>query len=401
MSTPRPLILLASRICAPEPAAASFRLSALADALAAADADVRVLTVRDRNRAEARRHDARARARGIDVRRAPVLRDASGYVRGYVQYMSFDLPLALRLLVGRRPAAVIAEPPPTTGAVVRAVCALRRVPYVYYAADIWSDAAESSASGVVVSVLRAVERAVVRGAARTIAVSEGVAERVRELGGTRIDIVPNGVSTDTFRPDGPVRGSRCFVYAGTSSEWQGAEVFAEAMRTVVRHHPDVSLVYLGQGSAADEIARIASELPEGAIVSHGVVPPEEAAAWQRGAIASVVSIRPGLGYDFAMPTKVYAGLASGAPVVYAGPGPLREPIRDESLGWVTEHDPEAVAEAMLAAVEAADAAAGDPAHADAERRRRHAWVVDHHSLLATGRAAARTVLSAVRRGRSA
>ena len=74
----------------------------------------------------------------------PVLRDEAGYVRGYAQYMSFDLPLALRLLAGRRPDLVVAEPPPTTGAVVRVIAALRGVPYAYYAADVWSDASQAT-----------------------------------------------------------------------------------------------------------------------------------------------------------------------------------------------------------------------------------------------------------------
>ncbi|MDO5500237.1 MAG: hypothetical protein Q4F67_11230 [Propionibacteriaceae bacterium] len=40
---------------------------------------------------------------------------------------------------------MIVEPPPTTGLVVRVACALRRTPYVYYAADLWSVAAEEPA----------------------------------------------------------------------------------------------------------------------------------------------------------------------------------------------------------------------------------------------------------------
>ena len=77
----------------------------------------------------------------VEVRRAPVLRDKTGAVRGYVSYLSFDLPLIARLLTGARPDVVVSEPPPTTGAAVRLACALRRLPYVYYCADIVSDAA--------------------------------------------------------------------------------------------------------------------------------------------------------------------------------------------------------------------------------------------------------------------
>src|SRR5690606_39527813 len=76
-----------------------------------------------------------ARPGRVRVRRARVLRDSSGYVRGYLPYLSFDVPAALRLLTVRRPDVVVVEPPPTTGVVVRLVCALRRVPYVYYRSE--------------------------------------------------------------------------------------------------------------------------------------------------------------------------------------------------------------------------------------------------------------------------
>lgn len=87
-------VTIASRIFAPEPAAASFRLAALAAALADAGHDVTVLTSRlPRGMVEAA-PDAR-----LTIRRAPVLRDRTGAVRGYVPYLSFDIPLFFRLLV--------------------------------------------------------------------------------------------------------------------------------------------------------------------------------------------------------------------------------------------------------------------------------------------------------------
>ena len=52
------------------------------------------------------------------MRTFPVLRDRNGYVRGYLPYLSFDLPLILRLLFARRPSVVVVEPPPTTGAIL-------------------------------------------------------------------------------------------------------------------------------------------------------------------------------------------------------------------------------------------------------------------------------------------
>ncbi|WP_298746718.1 glycosyltransferase [uncultured Serinicoccus sp.] len=430
MTDQAPLVVLATRIYAPEAAAATFRLGALVRSLAGR-ARVRVLTTtppsalrppratlggaqgnhprrsvgmegNQKRRSVGMEGDGRETSASasadpqVGVSRWPVLRDASGYVRGYLPYLSFDLPLAARLLTGPRPDVVVVEPPPTTGAVTRVALAVRSVlggpiPYVYYAADVWSDATASmGAPAVVTSLMRTLERFALRGAAGIVAVSDGVAGRVRALAGedAPVTVVPNGIDTDVFTPEGEqaqeAPGTAYLVYAGTASEWQGAEVFAEAMRRVVREVPGARLVFLGQGSSWPELRRVAGELPEGAIELRPLVPPEEAAAWLRGAAAALVSVRPGVGYDFAYPTKVVAALACGTPVVFAGPGPAAADVREHRLGAAVEHDAGAVAEAMVQALRARP---DEP-----ERARRVAWVREHRSLAATGDGAAAVVL---------
>ena len=395
--------MLASRIFAPEPAAASFRLWALTGALRRLGATVSVLTVRPT--------DAVARTAptgpgvdlpdGVTLSRWPVLRDASGVVRGYVQYMSFDLPLVLRLLVARRPDVVVSEPPPTTGVVVRAVCALRRVPYVYYAADVWSDAAASTgAPRVVVRLLTALEGWALRGARATVAVSEGVADRLRVLGvdDSRITVVRNGTDTEVFTPDGPVEpqadDAPYLLYAGTASEWQGAEIFVDALARVRQTVPDARVVFLGQGSAWPAMRAAAEALglgPEstGAVSFVEAAPPEGAAAWLRGAHGALVSLRPGQGYDFAFPTKVFAAVACGTPVLYAGPGPAGPVISQNALGTVTGYDVEEVAAAMTAML-----TAGGPTRE--QRERLAGWVRLNASAGRAGDLAADVVRAAAR-----
>jgi glycosyltransferase involved in cell wall biosynthesis len=340
----------------------------------------------------------------VQVRRAPVLRDATGYVRGYLPYLSFDLPLAVRLLTSPRPDVVVVEPPPTTGAVTRTVLAVRNglgrparrrpVPYVYYAADVWSEAtASTGAPAAVVALMRWVERFALRGARDVLAVSDGVADRVRALVGedVPVTVVPNGIDTNVFTPEGEVHaeapGTPYLVYAGTASEWQGAEIFAEAMGAVLSEEPDARLVFLGQGSSWPVLQRIRDTLPDGAIELRPLAPPAEAAAWQRGAAAALVSVRPGVGYDFAYPTKVIAAVACGTPVVFAGPGPAAADVREHELGEAVGYDVGQVARAMLAALRA-HRGGGDATAAD----RRARWARTHRSLTATGRAAADVVL---------
>jgi glycosyltransferase involved in cell wall biosynthesis len=381
-------VRIASRLFTPEVAAAAFRLRVLADAFESLGRPVEVLTTTP--------PEGLVPEDGtLHVSRWPALRDDQGNIRGYVHYLSFDLPLALRLLVRPRPSLLVCEPPPTTGLVVRVAAAIQRAPYAYYAGDIWSDGAASmGAPGLVVKVLRAVESWVMRGASSVLAISDGVAERVAALGvdGSRIVVVGNGVDTDVFTPDGPAPdragdvAGPLFVYTGTMSEWQGAEVLVRGFATFRAAEPTARMVFLGQGSDVPHLRRLADELVPGGVEFRGVLPPLQAAAWLRSATAALVSIKPGQGYDFAKPTKVYAATACGTPVVFAGAGAGHELVEGQRLGWAPGYDAEGVARAMAAAWALTDD--------ERARTREHVvdWTADHASLRTMGRRAAEAAL---------
>lgn len=309
-------VVIASRIYLPEPAAASFRLDALARELVARGHEVTVVTARTPARM------GPYEVPGVRVRRVPVLRNRDGYVRGYLAYLSFDVQAFVRLLFSRRPDVIIAEPPPTTGWVARLAAALRRVPFVYYAADIWSDAAASiEVASLSVRILRRIEAGVFRAAARVLAVNEQVGERVHALAATAaVDVVGNGVDTTVFGPDGPAADSPPYaIYAGTMSEWQGVDVFVRALAAIPASRRPWRVVFLGQGTARGELQSLARELGVAEQLEfRDPVSAREAATWIRGARVSLVSLRPGQGYDFALPTKVMASLACGTPVLFSG-----------------------------------------------------------------------------------
>ncbi|GAA1777170.1 glycosyltransferase family 4 protein [Agromyces lapidis] len=384
-----PRVVLATRLFAPEVSAGAFRLRALTRSLLARSATVRVLTTTPPKTAP----QFVAEEPGLEVSRFPVLRDSGGNVRGYVQYLSFDIPLVFRL-IGARYDLAIAEAPPTTGIIVAAISALRRRPYAYYAADIWTDGvAAIGAPRFVISIIRGLEGLTMRHAATVLSISDEVTERIIRFGVApeRIATVGNGIDTDVFTPDGPVADDDApyFVYTGTMSEWQGAEVFIRALPLVRERFPDVRLRFFGQGSAEAHLRELASTTAPEAITFGGVVAPERSAEWIRGAVGALVSIAPGLGYDFARPTKTYAAAACGTPVVFAGSdgssgGAL---VREHGLGIHSSFTPESVAAAMIELLteHGTDRAA-------TKRRDRAVWIDGNASLRAVGDSAADAVL---------
>ncbi|MEV4774297.1 glycosyltransferase family 4 protein [Microbacterium sp. LWH12-1.2] len=368
------LVTIVSRIYRPEPSAASLFLGAVADELTSRGNRVVVLTARLPKRMETPRYTE-------VVRTFPVVRDRQGYVRGYIPYLSFDIPLTFRLLFMRRPDVVFMEPPPTTGVVVRVVCALRRIPYVYDAADVWSDAADQATnSTLVIRVLRAMEGFGMRGAARLVTISQGVVTRARALGVSRsIDVTGFGADTSAFAPDPSVPVRRLFVYAGSYSPWHGAEALVDAFGIFAREHPGYTLRFIGNGSEREVIEARAREAGVAdAVEFFAAVPAKELLPHLNQAVASLATLRPDTGYDYAFTTKAYSSLAAGCPVIFAGPGPtapfLREANRHVRAGIACEYN---VTQIAIAMAQLADS----PLSSD-ERDAVGRWTAMEHSLAA-------------------
>lgn len=392
LEEPRGRVLIVSRLFAPEPSAASLRLGAAMRALIGDEFDVDVLTT---SVGGAHVSDtASGSESGVRISRWPVLRNRDGYVRGYLGYLSFDLPVFFRLLVWRRPDVVICEPPPTTGAAVRLACALRGIPFLYYAADLWSEAVrEVGVAGAVQRVLAAVERWALEGAIEVLTVSPAMVDRLRDFGvRSRVTMVGHGADENVFRPDGPSgHDSDYLVYVGTASEVHGARIFTQAWRRVLESVPEARLVIIGQGTERPWMEEDARGLPAGAVEFLPRVDPAEAASWLRGAKAALASIRPGP-YAFAVASKVYAAAGCGTPVVHVGPGPGRDLVVENELGRAVDYDVDQVADAMIEALRAA--------HDEAAVHRRSGWTRGAASLQGAARRVAGRVRAVANRGSS-
>lgn len=366
-------VVIATRIFGPEVSAASAILRIWAEEFRDRGDEVVILTAKPPKGAVVDDPP------GIEVRRAAVKRDRQQYVRGYLSYMSFDIPLAFRLLFSKRADLYIVEPPPTTVAVVRVLSRLRRTPYVVRAADYWTEAAELvTTNPLVIGTLRRLEAWGLRGAARLFAAHEPLMQRFREVGiDTPATPIGFGADTKDFRYDGqPPADPPVFVYAGTHSEWHGAGIFVDAMPTVLARHPDARLEFYGNGEDRDAMLSRARELGIASSVEfYAPIPPAALSPILAGATVSVASLAPVPPNDYALATKVYSSLAAGCPVIYTGRGPTVEFLNDSDhphAGVAVPYEVEAVAAAMLDAAAAPLPTAGRAALA--------AWSASEYSL---------------------
>lgn len=310
-----------------------------------------------------------------------------------MQYLSFDVPAFFRLVSSRRPDVLIVEPPPTTGFTMRLATAIIRLPYVYYAADIWSIAAAATgAASLVLRIVDGMERSALGGARDVLAVSDGVRDEVKRLApSASVTVVGHGVDMSIFNPEVvPFEDDVDAVYVGTASEWHGAGVLLEGLRLAASRGLTIRAAFVGTGSEIGVLRdRVREWGMQDHVTFHAPVAASQAARWLRSARFALASLRPGIGYDFAVPTKIYSALAVGTPVLYAGPEHIGAVIRDNRLGWGCAYSPEGVADALASACVTVPG--------DGARERRAAWVRDNVSAESVARRAAIAVEAAARR----
>ena len=154
-------------------------------------------------------------------------------------------------------------------------------------------------------------------------------------------------------------------------------------------HPGAQRGVYGQGSQLDRLRDLADALAPGRVRFPGLVSGEEVARALSRSAAGLASLRPGMGYDFSYPTKMFAATACGTRVIYAGPGPGRSMVADHGLGWGVDWDVESVATAMAAAL--SHAPSSDQA------TRLTMWTREHASQDSVASVAADTLATHVRR----
>ncbi|MDL0123980.1 glycosyltransferase family 4 protein [Halobacterium salinarum] len=142
-------------------------------------------------------------------------------------------------------------------------------------------------------------------------------ERVRDLGVTsRIEVVPNGIDTDRFTPEGPESElidaeGRVVLFVGRFAEgkrpWLAVEAFAE----VLEEYPDAELYLCGDGALREELEAQVAELGIGESVTFlGHVPYNEMPKVYRSGDVLVLPSRAE-----GVPRTVLEAIASGTRVV--------------------------------------------------------------------------------------
>jgi glycosyltransferase involved in cell wall biosynthesis len=361
--------LLLTQYFAPEVGAPQVRLAAMSRELIRMGHQVEVVTALPNHPTGKIHPEYRGRAivseswEGIPVHRVWLYPSTGAGVKRLANYGSFVLTSLAGMARAQRPDVLFVESPPLFLSPAAHMAARAwRIPWVFNVADLWPDSVRELGLMSEGAMLRAADRleawtyrhadfvnAVTEGIRGTLLGAKGVPEE-------KVLFLPNGVDTTMFSPADPdpalvaelgLQGKKALLYAGTLGVAQGLEVAIEAMTRLRDTCPELVLLFMGDGSAREDLERLASSrrldnvrfLPPG--------PPEKVAHLYSVAFAGFASLRNVPLFEGARPSKIFPVMASGLPVVYSGAGEGARLVAGAGAGVVVPpEDPGALAAAL-------------------------------------------------------
>jgi len=359
-------ILFVNQFYAPDESATAELLAELAEDLAAAGHDVSVVASRGRCEGGASFAPRELRG-GVTVIRtlATSLGKGSAAAR-LTDYLSFAFTGLSAVVAARRPdVLVVLTTPPLLPAAAAAVARARRIPLVTWSQDVYPEVAGALGALAPGSAAYRGARALMRrahgAAARVVTLSEGMAARVRAQGAPadRVRVIRNWADGERIFPvpaaANPFRqrhglGERfVLLYSGNVGLAHDLSGLIEAMRRLEARCPRLLLLVVGAGGGLPEVRRRAAGLANVRFLPRQ--PRAELAESLSAAELHCIALRPGL-EGLVVPSKLYAALAAGRPILYLGPPDceVARTVRELDAGWVVDpRDASAIADRLAEA----------------------------------------------------
>lgn len=183
-------------------------------------------------------------------------------------------------------------------------------------------------------VTKPLRRAVLRRARAVVANAPGLARRSEGVDPVPVQVIPNGVDSDYFRPAGPGERAEGFriLFVGRLHEEKNVELLLHAAARVHAAGVDLHVDLVGDGAMRPALEELARDLGIAARVAwHGWLPKDQVAPLYRRATCLVNPSR----YE-GMPNTVLEAMASGLPVVASDVGGNNDLVVHEGSGFLFE-----------------------------------------------------------------
>ena len=357
-------ILYVSQYFPPEMGAPSARASELAHHWARAGHQVSILTgfpnhptgiVPAEWRARMRHLVYREKAGEVDVFRTWLwaLPNRKSHER-MRNYASFCASATLRGLTLPRPDVIIATSPQLlVGLSGWWLSSARHIPFVFEVRDLWPESLAAlgigSEDSLLYHSLSAIAKFLYERADHIVVVSPAFKDRLLEnwrVPAEKIDIVENGVETDTFSPYAAVdnnlrqqlglEGKFVASYIGTMGNAHGLETLLEAASQLQQQNPNVMILFIGEGAEKDRIMEVARSRTLSNVRFLDQQPRDKIPAFILASDVCLVLLRKTEVFKTVIPTKMLEFMSCARPVILGVEGQARQILEEAGAGLAVE-----------------------------------------------------------------
>jgi colanic acid biosynthesis glycosyl transferase WcaI len=286
---------------------------------------------------------------GATVHRTWLYATAGSGLPRLLNYLSFVLTSLYGLARASKPDFLFVESPPLFVSLTAYVYSrLRGVPFILNVADLWPDAVIEMGllrKGFATTMLSWLERWSYCKATYVNAVTEGIRSSLlseKGLEPAKVLYLPNGVNTAAYQPEAVeenlkrtlgLSGKKIVLYAGTLGRAHGLEnVLASAK--LLEGRSEIHFLFLGDGSERPRLEKLQLEMGLRNVSFHDFVPLSQLRSYYSIAECGLASLLNLPIFESARPSKIFAVLASGKPMVYFGKGEGARLVEQAKAGVV-------------------------------------------------------------------
>jgi glycosyltransferase involved in cell wall biosynthesis len=300
---------------------------------------------------------------GVTIHRVWLFPAVGSGLKRLLNYLSFTLTSFYGLLRSARPDYIFVESPPLFLSLTAWLAGLLwRAPFIFNVADLWPDVILDGGfmkDGFAFRCLRAVESWSYRRAAYVNTVTDWILKVLREkksVPAEKLLFLPNGADTRQFSPRPPdeslqsslgLSGKQVVLWAGTLGYAHGLDNVLRAAK-LLEAHPNLHFLFVGDGSARQDLLRLKQELRISNVTFHDPVPLDQVPAFFSLSFCGLASLVDIPTYEGARPSKLFPILASAKPLLFVGKGESALLVQRARAGIVVPPgDPQLIADAIL------------------------------------------------------
>lgn len=270
----------------------------------------------------------------------------------YAVTVPYLVSRAVQYLRNKRPdLVVIAHPSYLCGAVGLLAAHIAGIPAMLDYPDAWTPLAVETACinprGLTARTLHVLESLIAKSAKHIVAITHGLEHYVRGLGAKcGVDVVANGADEAMFDRDtvqsaraalGYSESDEVILYSGRLEPWSGVHDIVEALAEICRVRPNARFMFIGDGSAAEElIEEVHEHLLQDRVKFLGFQRYARMPELIAAADVAIVPFPHTPTTEVCSPVKLFEYLLMGKPVITTDLPGIREAVNEEHVLFVRD-----------------------------------------------------------------